>query len=301
MNASRRGRARRLRSMAAATAVLLAAEAAVLIESTGQTVAVGRSAAASTGADAKGLGPAEAQNQASALLTARLQQRQIEVLDARTDASQTFANPDGTLTLSASAEPVRVQRDGQWVSLDATLKVSGSGAVVPTQSESALVLSGGGTGPLTRIFYAGAGAALTSPSTGDRPARRVNLTAQGLTTYTGATYQYRLGETDSWHNVPAADVRKNADGTTLAVWPVPLTAGAPAPLTWNIADTLAEDSPVDLRVLFTHGTATAGSPASTVTLDRNAGTAQPVVHLSPRRPSRAVRRLLVLQGKRSPA
>lgn len=45
-------------------------------------------------------------------------------------------------------------------------------------------------------------AALLSPGDGDRPARRVALAATGKPTYTGVTYQYRRGETDSWHNVP---------------------------------------------------------------------------------------------------
>ncbi|MFC1436237.1 RHS repeat-associated core domain-containing protein [Streptacidiphilus sp. N1-3] len=122
------------------------------------------------------------------------------------------------------------------------------------------------------IFYAGSGAALTAPGTGERPARRVGLMAQGQASYTGVTYQYRIGATDTWHNVPLANVTKNADGSTPAAWPVAATGGTPAALTWNISDSLA-DGPVDVRALFTDGTTTAGSPANTVTVDRNAGTA----------------------------
>ncbi|MHA6757463.1 RHS repeat domain-containing protein [Streptacidiphilus sp. PAMC 29251] len=126
------------------------------------------------------------------------------------------------------------------------------------------------------VFYAGSGAALTAPGPGERPARRVGLTAQGQSSYTAVTYQYRIGATDSWHNVPTANVTRNADGSALAAWPVALTAGVPAPLTWNITDTFTADGPVDVRALFTDGTSTAGSPFSTVTVDRKAGTAPSV-------------------------
>jgi RHS repeat-associated protein len=132
--------------------------------------------------------------------------------------------------------------------------------------------AGNWAGGTSYVFYAGSGAALTAPGAGARAARRVGLMAQGQTSYTGVTYQYRIGETDTWHNVPLANVTKNADGTTLTAWPVAVTSGVPAALTWNITDSLS-DGPVDVRALFTDGTNTAGSPVNTVTVDRNAGTA----------------------------
>jgi RHS repeat-associated protein len=117
------------------------------------------------------------------------------------------------------------------------------------------------------------GAALLSPGDGDRPARRAALASTGKTTYTGVTYQYRRGETDTWHNVPLADVTKNSDGSAVAAWPLAAPNGAPPALTWNITTSLTEDGPVDLRAAFTDGTTTGYSPVSTVTVDRNAGTA----------------------------
>ncbi|MFB9439821.1 DNRLRE domain-containing protein [Streptomyces showdoensis] len=125
----------------------------------------------------------------------------------------------------------------------------------------------------SHLFYAGAGAALTAPAEGDRPARRTALTAQGKDTYTGVTYQYRRGETDTWKNVPLADVSKASDGSAVAAWPLPAPAGKPAALNWNITTTLAEDGPVDVRAVFTDGTTSAGSPVATATVDRTAGTA----------------------------
>ncbi|MEU6347183.1 RHS repeat-associated core domain-containing protein [Streptomyces sp. NPDC046977] len=126
------------------------------------------------------------------------------------------------------------------------------------------------------VFYAGSGAALTSPGEGERPARRVALMAQGQSSYTGVTYQYRVGVTDSWHGIPANTVTVNSTGAKLTAWPVALTVSGglavPPALTWNVADSLA-DGPVDVRAYFTDGTTPGASPANTITVDRNSGTA----------------------------
>ncbi|MFI6416778.1 DNRLRE domain-containing protein [Streptomyces sp. NPDC050842] len=131
--------------------------------------------------------------------------------------------------------------------------------------------AGNASAETSYVFYAGSGAALLTPGQGQRPARRVGLAAEGLTSYTGVTYQYRRGETDSWKDVPVADVRQGS--STVSGWPVPVTGGKPAGLTWNITDTLAEDGPIEVRASFTDGTASAFSPANEITVDRNAGTA----------------------------
>ncbi|MFF9400819.1 DNRLRE domain-containing protein [Streptomyces sp. NPDC014744] len=122
-------------------------------------------------------------------------------------------------------------------------------------------------------FGVGAGAALLTPRDGDRPARRLSLAAKGKTDYTGVTYQYRRGETDTWTNVPFAAVTKDADGSKVTGWPLATAAGVPPKLTWNITDSLAEDGPVDIRAAFTDGSVTRYSPVATVTVDRDAGTA----------------------------
>ncbi|MFE1230260.1 DNRLRE domain-containing protein [Streptomyces sp. NPDC058745] len=120
-------------------------------------------------------------------------------------------------------------------------------------------------------FYAGSGAALLTPGQGERPARRVGLSAEGLTSYTGVTYQYRRGETDTWKSIPVADIRQDSD--TISGWPVSVSNGKPDDLTWNITDTLAEDGPIEVRAAFTDGSATVYSPVNEITVDRNAGTA----------------------------
>ncbi|MGV9628847.1 DNRLRE domain-containing protein [Streptomyces sp. NPDC003487] len=122
-------------------------------------------------------------------------------------------------------------------------------------------------------FYAGSGAALLTPGDGDRPARRTELTGQGKSTDTAVRYQYRRGETDSWKDIPAQDVRRKGDGSALPAWPAAVTGGNAEALTWNVTDTLSEDGPVDVRAVFTDGTTTDASPAARITVDRNAGEA----------------------------
>ncbi|WP_269439627.1 DNRLRE domain-containing protein [Streptomyces paludis] len=125
----------------------------------------------------------------------------------------------------------------------------------------------------SHTFYAGSGAALLTPGSGDRTARRAELTGQGKAGDTGVRYQYRRGETDAWKDVPAQNVRRKADGSALTSWPAKVTGGDAEALIWNVTDTLSEDGPVDVRALFTDGTTSDGSPAATITVDRNAGEA----------------------------
>jgi RHS repeat-associated protein len=125
----------------------------------------------------------------------------------------------------------------------------------------------------TYAFGVGNGAGLLTPGDGDNAARRVSLTSTGKSAYTGVTYQYRRGETDSWVNIPAVDVTKSSDGSAISSWPVAVTSGSPAALTWNVTDSLSEDGSLDIRAAFTDGTTTAYSSAHTITVDRNAGTA----------------------------
>ncbi|MFF4509149.1 DNRLRE domain-containing protein [Streptomyces sp. NPDC001401] len=125
----------------------------------------------------------------------------------------------------------------------------------------------------TYAFGVGDGAGLLTPGDGDSVARRVSLTSTGKTSYTGVTYQYRRGETDDWHSVPVSDVTKSSDGSAVSAWPVTVTSGSPAALTWNVTTSLSEDGPVDVRAAFTDGSTTAYSQPHTITVDRNAGTA----------------------------
>ncbi|MHC3470731.1 DNRLRE domain-containing protein [Streptomyces sp. 7R007] len=134
--------------------------------------------------------------------------------------------------------------------------------------------SGGNLSSATTAYSFGVGAdgaAILSPQDGDTTARRLTLAAKGLTTYTGVTWQYRRGETDSWHTVPVGDV--TASGSAVSAWPVTVTSGTATKLVWNTVGSLSEDGVLDLRAAFTDGTTTGHSQTVEVTLDRDAGDA----------------------------
>ncbi|WP_329257837.1 DNRLRE domain-containing protein [Streptomyces sp. NBC_01478] len=129
------------------------------------------------------------------------------------------------------------------------------------------------TATTTYAFGVGGGAGLLTPAAGNSAARRVSLTSTGKSTYTGVTYQYRRGETDSWTSVPVADVTKSSDGSAVSAWPLAVSGGSPAALTWSVTNSLSQDGSLDIRAAFTDGTTTAYSQPHTITVDRNAGTA----------------------------
>ncbi|MET8288340.1 DNRLRE domain-containing protein [Streptomyces sp. NPDC005132] len=134
--------------------------------------------------------------------------------------------------------------------------------------------SGGNLSSATTAYSFGVGAdgaAILSPQDGDTTARRLTLSAKGLTTYTGVTWQYRRGETDNWHTLPVGDV--TASGSAVSAWPVNVTGGTATTLVWNAVSTLSEDGAIDLRASFTDGTTTGISQTVETTLDRDAGTA----------------------------
>ncbi|WP_370087692.1 LamG-like jellyroll fold domain-containing protein [Streptacidiphilus sp. MAP12-16] len=88
-------------------------------------------------------------------------------VDSLTTATQLItAQPDGTLTSQLNPLPVRVQQNGVWSALDATLTANSNGTLAPKASASAIKLSGGGGGPLATLTDpAGHSMALTMPFT----------------------------------------------------------------------------------------------------------------------------------------
>jgi len=98
------------------------------------------------------------------MMAAKKQGSRVEVLDDRTDASQTFANPDGTFSYQAYAVPQWTEQSGSWKTLDPTLTTTASGSVVPTLSQSPLVLSSGGSGPLATMTVDGKQFSVTWPT-----------------------------------------------------------------------------------------------------------------------------------------
>jgi hypothetical protein len=75
--------------------------------------------------------------------------QRVEVLAERSERSQTFAEPDGTMTSETTAVAQRVRKpDGSWTAIDRTLHRLPDGTVVPTATGADLTFSGGGAGPL---------------------------------------------------------------------------------------------------------------------------------------------------------
>lgn len=72
----------------------------------------------------------------------------VEVTEARTEFTTTYANPDGeSFRLEQSTTPVRVKGpDGTWVSPDATLQRRADGSVGPAAAAVGISFSGGGDG-----------------------------------------------------------------------------------------------------------------------------------------------------------
>ena len=105
----------------------------------------------------------------SAMLAAKKQGSKVEVLDDRTDSSQTFANPDGTFSYEAYTVPQWIQKSGTWTALDPTLRTTASGGIAPVLSQSPLTLSGGGDGALATMTVNGKQFSPTWPTALPKP------------------------------------------------------------------------------------------------------------------------------------
>jgi RHS repeat-associated protein len=87
--------------------------------------------------------PASRPDQAAALVTARLCKGRVQVADATTESSVTWANPEGTLSTQMDAGPSRFQRDGKWVDIDTDLQLGADGVVRAAAHPAGLELFGG--------------------------------------------------------------------------------------------------------------------------------------------------------------
>ncbi|GHI41675.1 RICIN domain-containing protein [Streptomyces violascens] len=88
-----------------------------------------------------------------------------------TAASQTVANPDGTLSTDTSAAPQRVRTaSGTWQGVDPTLRLNADGTITPIAVPSKLVFSAGGDGAMATMTTSdGKRLALKAPFSLPRP------------------------------------------------------------------------------------------------------------------------------------
>lgn len=96
-----------------------------------------------------------------ALADAQASGQPVEVVSARTESSDTWAQPDGSFSVKRYGSAVRVWRNGTWVGADPTLAFATDGAVVPKSAAVSVRFSGGGAGPML---------------TGNRDGRTLSLT-----------------------------------------------------------------------------------------------------------------------------
>ncbi|MFF5443569.1 FG-GAP-like repeat-containing protein [Streptomyces sp. NPDC012888] len=83
-----------------------------------------------------------------ALAQAQATGQPYELVSARTETTDTWAQPDGTWSVRRYGGAIRVLRDGVWVATDPTLVFAAGGAVKPKASLVDVTFSGGGTAPL---------------------------------------------------------------------------------------------------------------------------------------------------------
>ncbi|MFI6861538.1 FG-GAP-like repeat-containing protein [Streptomyces sp. NPDC050421] len=83
-----------------------------------------------------------------ALAEAKATGNPAEVISARTEISDTWAQPDGSFSVLRHSSPVRLLRDGTWLATDPSLAFAADGTVVPKAATVDVAFSGGGAGPL---------------------------------------------------------------------------------------------------------------------------------------------------------
>jgi hypothetical protein len=105
-----------------------------------------------------------APDEVTASADAEAQGTPVEALSDRTNYTQVFANPDGTFSYNAASAAQRTQNaDGTWSDLDPTLALQSDGTVRSAASQTGLVLSGGGSGPLVTMSNGSASLTIASP------------------------------------------------------------------------------------------------------------------------------------------
>ncbi|UQU62537.1 LamG domain-containing protein [Couchioplanes caeruleus] len=122
------------------------------------------SMAAPPTAPAVAFAPTEAPDEATAMQLAWKSRKPVEILGERTESSETFAQPDGTLRTRQHASPVRVRLGSSWVPVKADLEFNGD-VVVPQATTLDMRFSAGGDGPLLTVVQDGRSLSMSWPAT----------------------------------------------------------------------------------------------------------------------------------------
>ncbi|WP_173141957.1 LamG domain-containing protein [Kibdelosporangium persicum] len=96
--------------------------------------------------------PEQVSDEASALKIARQSNKPVRVLSQTDETNEVVANPDGRLTWTQHARPVRIRQGDDWSPVDATLVRRPDGTVAPKAASVDLTLSGGGDkSPIVKV------------------------------------------------------------------------------------------------------------------------------------------------------
>ncbi|MFI5760967.1 hypothetical protein ACIA8F_08470 [Streptomyces sp. NPDC051563] len=111
---------------------------------------------------AGGAGTPKSASEAQAFGLARESGQPVEIIDRRTETTETFAKPDGSLTQKQYALPVWTRHDGLWRKADDTVIRREDGTIGPTATFG-ITFSAGGDGPLVAMDQDGKKLALSWP------------------------------------------------------------------------------------------------------------------------------------------
>ncbi|MFG3052994.1 ricin-type beta-trefoil lectin domain protein [Kitasatospora sp. NPDC048239] len=147
------------------------------------------------------------------------------VVEVMTDeASKTIANPNGTLTTTDNALPVRTRRDGAWADIDATLRPNADGSLSPAVASTALRFSGGGNGPMATLSTAdGKKLSLDAPFALPKPALN-GPTATYADVLPGVDLQLTALPVGGWRDVIVVRTPQAAANPSLKSLRFPITA-----------------------------------------------------------------------------
>ncbi|MEU6233588.1 RICIN domain-containing protein [Kitasatospora sp. NPDC047058] len=147
------------------------------------------------------------------------------VVDAMTDeASKTVANPNGTLTTTDNAQPVRTKRGGTWADLDATLRPNADGTASPAVASTGLTFSGGGNGPMATVATAdGKKLSVGAPFTLPKPTLN-GATATYANVLPGVDLQLTSLPVGGWRDVIVVRTPDAAANPALKTLRFPITA-----------------------------------------------------------------------------
>lgn len=132
----------------------------------------------------------------------------------------------------------------------------------------------------THVTFGQGAGGFVAPEPDAGIAKNLVVSLDSSMTYDGVTVQYRRGETDSWTDIPAADVTVKSTGSGIGSWPVQCTGWTSCTgtdrhtypsLVWNAESTLGSEGAVQIQAVYWIGSTkqTVVSTTRNLTFDPN--------------------------------